>query len=82
MKTLYQLKAVGVIGHFAGSGKQTRFSYRVFTDPEVAKSFIPAFKAKCSGGELFDLDPETVQVSVVELELDETEPGSVEPAGE
>lgn len=68
--TIYLLKAVGSSSTFPASGRMVFFSKRAFVHREAAEAHIPDFTAKCAAGGLRDPDAETLQVIVVELELE------------
>lgn len=68
MKTVYQLMAKGYSETLPSSPIRIA-SKQVYLDRARAEAAIPEFKAKCCAGGLFDPDPESTTVSVLELEL-------------
>jgi hypothetical protein len=66
---IYILVAEGY--YLAFSDKGTIFSRKCFKDKDLAEKKLPIFleKAKEDRGELFELDPSTVKVTIKELEL-------------
>ncbi|OHD26615.1 MAG: hypothetical protein A2Y38_15685 [Spirochaetes bacterium GWB1_59_5] len=66
---IYVLQAKGSSGTFPGSGKLTFIGKTAYRTPEAAEAEKAGFKARCCAGGLFDPDPETTVVTVVELTL-------------
>jgi len=78
---IYQLHASGPLKYLEGINKIV--SRKAFVDKGAAEEYKPEFIKACteSPGDpksLGDIDPKTIQVHIVELELIHTEPELVE----
>jgi hypothetical protein len=67
MTTIYQLVADGPRTCELGYGVLR--SRTVYRTPDAAKQEIPQFTARCCGGEVGDLEPDTIKVKLSELQL-------------
>ena len=65
------LQAKGTSAAFSGPPR-TMLCGTAFLSPAKAEASLEAFKAKCCGDGLYDLDPATTTVAVLTLDLDET----------
>lgn len=74
MKDIYQLHATGQIHPDTGiTGRIQTVSRITFTDRNDAISYIPTFRESCitrkSGGDTSYMNPDTIDIKVVELIL-------------
>lgn len=74
MRILYQLVGTGMFKSFSGWSKIS--SKRIFTTKEKAEAYIGEFSKLCCESKdpalaLVDLEPKSLEVKIVELELEE-----------